>query len=128
MVGAVKGATEAVSIWTMRFVVAGLIVFAAACQGSGSGQAVQAAVLAANIGAAAAVNRSGGGCYTQCAPGTFCDHKTGLCETLPCRGECRADQICDESGLIPRCVYVGTALAVGGGSASDAGTALRTPE
>lgn len=104
-----------------------LLLLVVACQGGGGGQAVNAAMLAANIGVASAVSRSSGGCYTQCAPGTYCDEKTGLCETLPCRGQCREDQMCDSYGLLPRCVTLGEGFVVSPGR-MDAGTALRTPD
>jgi hypothetical protein len=104
-----------------------VLLFVAGCQSVGGGQAVSAAVLAANIGVASAASRASGGCFTQCAPGTSCDAKSGLCETLPCRGECRQDQWCDNSGLIPRCVTLGSGFVVAP-RGMDAGTALITPE
>ena len=112
----------------MRFLgLSVLLLVLVGCQGGGGGQALGAAVMAANIAAASAVSRASGGCYTQCAPGTYCDEKSGLCETLPCRGQCAAEQWCDSSALIPRCVTLGEGLVVSPGR-FDAGTALITPE
>jgi hypothetical protein len=44
-----------------------------------------------------AARRSGGDCYTECNNGTSCNRSTGLCERLPCRGECLAGEKCEES-------------------------------
>ncbi len=58
---------------------------------------------------ASAVSRSSGGCYAACPVGTTCDKATGLCEQLPCRGECDPFQECIETRLSYRCVARGTA-------------------
>ncbi len=45
-----------------------------------------------------------GGCYVPCLEGTVCKEATGLCDALPCRGECKKSERCDETGLVPRCL------------------------
>ena len=54
----------------------------------------------------AAVRRAEGDCFIPCVPGRRCNPETGFCDKVPCRGECTEDQYCDESGVVPRCVYV----------------------
>ncbi|OJH41522.1 hypothetical protein BON30_11775 [Cystobacter ferrugineus] len=58
---------------------------------------------------ASAASRSSGGCYASCPVGTSCDRATGLCEQLPCRGECDPFQECIEERLTYRCVARGSA-------------------
>jgi hypothetical protein len=52
---------------------------------------------------AAALERSAGGCYAVCQKGTACNHETGMCEAIPCRGECRSDEECVDSPFGERC-------------------------
>lgn len=80
-----------------------------------------------NVGIAAtvsAVQRSQGGCYSQCTSGMKCNPESGLCEPIPCGGVCRSSERCDENGLIPRCVAVQPDLRLdwkaGGASPGDA--------
>ena len=78
-----------------------LAVPVASC-GSGSGAN---AVLNTAIGVGAgAVQRARGGCYSACAPGTACNRKTGFCESLPCDGRCRVDEICVPTPTAEQCV------------------------
>ena len=57
------------------------------------------------IAAGASVHRRlEGECYVPCLKGTVCNVQTGLCDTLPCHGECKKSERCDETGLVPRCV------------------------
>jgi hypothetical protein len=56
--------------------------------------------VAAAVGTAA-VSRSVGGCLSQCPPGTTCNAQTGLCDTLPCRGMCRDDEVCESDRCVP---------------------------
>jgi hypothetical protein len=70
------------------------------------------------VGAAAA-RRAAGECYTPCVPGTACNPQTGLCEELPCRGQCKPSERCDTSGLFPRCVDDGSRMTI---QPPDAGT------
>jgi hypothetical protein len=45
----------------------------------------------------AAARRADGDCYTPCSTGTSCNRATGLCERIPCRGECLPGEKCEES-------------------------------
>jgi hypothetical protein len=83
-----------------------LLVFApVGCGSSRATMTATNAVINTAIGVgAAAVNRSNGECFTWCSKGTRCNHETGLCDTLPCRGECKRGEQCIEGGLFPKCV------------------------
>lgn len=76
----------------------------AGCAGAGAGAVINAAVNTAVAVGASAVSRSQGNCYADCPPGTLCNHQTGLCEALPCRGLCAGGETCDRSGAAERCV------------------------
>jgi hypothetical protein len=66
---------------------------------------VASAVVNASIAAsAAAARRANGECYTPCTPGTACNVKTGACDPLPCRGECRPDETCEPTLSGEACV------------------------
>ncbi|MFL5320163.1 MAG: hypothetical protein ACJ790_10950, partial [Myxococcaceae bacterium] len=67
----------------------------------GAADPVSAIVLAGAVGA---VRVQQGDCFTVCPVGTTCNQKTGMCDTLPCHGQCRPEERCDEAGLIPHCV------------------------
>lgn len=58
--------------------------------------------------AAAAVEsiqrRMEGECYVPCLHGTACNPATGMCDALPCRGECKPGEYCDTRGFVDRCV------------------------
>ena len=43
-------------------------------------------------------SRALGGCYAICQQGETCNPRNGYCEPLPCRGECGANERCDQSG------------------------------
>lgn len=60
---------------------------------------------------ASAISRSSGGCYAVCQQGEHCNQKNGLCEALPCRGECPASQGCEETFFGVKCID-GTSLSV----------------
>ena len=49
----------------------------------------------------AAASRMLGGCIASCPPGTTCNPQTGLCDTLPCRGQCAANEICENDRCVP---------------------------
>jgi hypothetical protein len=49
----------------------------------------------------AAASRAVGGCVSQCIPGTTCNERTGMCEVLPCRGQCRSDEVCENDRCVP---------------------------
>ncbi len=92
---------------------------AAACASSPStnplmgSAAANAAINTAVAGAVAAGRRAGGDCYTPCVPGTACNAQTGMCDPLPCRGQCQKWERCDESGLVAHCVPLAPDLAIG---------------
>ncbi len=83
------------------------VVLAAAlgCGHTGSGATMAgAATMTSLAGVAAAVNVKNGGCVATCTNGTACNQKTGLCEVLPCRGRCGADEHCEDNFTGGRCV------------------------
>src|SRR5438309_2171138 len=65
------------------------------------GAAVLTTAIAASVGAARVAS---GTCFTVCPVGTKCNAKTALCEEIPCRDRCAFDEVCDESGVLPKCV------------------------
>ena len=83
--------------------------------GAGAG----AVGVAVGVGASAA-RRAAGECYTPCVPGTECNRQTGLCDPLPCRGQCKPHERCDTSGVFPRCVDDGARMYITPGG-PDAG-------
>jgi hypothetical protein len=76
----------------------------AAAGGAGAMTAVNAALNTGLALGAAGVSRATGGCYASCPDGTTCDTATGLCDPLPCRGRCAANEVCDQTGPLERCV------------------------
>ncbi|MCP3140146.1 hypothetical protein [Pyxidicoccus xibeiensis] len=83
-------------------VAAWVLAVAGGCRGSEG--AVASALINTGIAmGSAAVERAGGGCYAACPSGTTCDSATGYCLALPCRGQCRSDERCVESGVSERC-------------------------
>lgn len=54
----------------------------------------------AAVGASVA-SRALGGCVAYCPAGTVCNEKTGLCDTLPCRGQCKQDETCENERCVP---------------------------
>jgi len=78
-----------------------------ACKtGSSNTGAGAASVTALAIGAAA-VGRASGGCIAMCTNGTTCNPTKGLCEPLPCRGECAANEHCEQTFSGNKCVSGG---------------------
>lgn len=63
-----------------------------------------AAVNTAIAATVSGVRRANGECYTPCTPGTRCNEQTGLCDPLPCRGECRPEETCEQTYLGETCV------------------------
>jgi len=81
-----------------------LALTATACHtGSGNTAVGAAAITGLALGSSVA-NRSAGGCYAMCTNGTTCNNKTGLCERMPCRGECGHGERCEESFTGFKCV------------------------
>lgn len=97
-------------------------LFAALGCASAGGAVASAAVNTAIAATASGVRRANGECYTPCTPGTKCNEQTGLCEPLPCRGECRPDETCEPTYLGERCVP-SSALEIRGTPSSTAKTA-----
>lgn len=88
-----------------------LLLLAACSTGSANTIAGATTMTALAVGAAAA-ERSAGGCIAICTNGTVCNPKSGLCEQLPCRGRCGADEHCEETFAESRCVRGGPAGVV----------------
>jgi hypothetical protein len=84
------------------------------------GTGATAVGVALGVGASAA-RRAAGECYTPCVPGTACNPQTGLCDPLPCRGQCKSHERCDTSGMFPRCMDDGSRMSITPGG-PDAGT------
>ncbi|MBL8921247.1 MAG: hypothetical protein JNJ54_20455 [Myxococcaceae bacterium] len=81
------------------------VLWLAAGLGIGCSAAGANAVLNTAVGAAVAgARRSNGECYVPCTPGNVCNPQSGLCEPLPCRGECRFGEVCEQQPTGDRCV------------------------
>jgi hypothetical protein len=87
-----------------------LLVLDLGCTAAGADAVIGTAIAAT----AAGVRRSNGECYTPCTPGNVCNPQTGMCHPIPCRGECRSGEQCEQNALGDRCVptAVSTALEV----------------
>lgn len=79
------------------------LIAAPGCR-SAPGALTAAAVWTTAAALSSAGSRALGGCYSACVQGTFCNPRTGLCERLPCGGQCRADERCEQRGRTERCV------------------------
>jgi hypothetical protein len=86
----------------LRLLPAALLL--AACHTGSANTMVGAASMTSLAVGAAAVNRAAGGCIALCTNGTACNEKTGLCEVLPCRGQCGADEHCEDNFTGGKCV------------------------
>lgn len=96
------------------------VVLLGACHtGSSNTFAGATTVSAAAIGVAA-VERAAGGCIAICTAGTTCNPAKGLCEPLPCRGECGPNEHCEQTFSGSRCV-------VGGPTSVEALVKTKTP-
>jgi hypothetical protein len=82
---------------------AGLLALGGCTTGSSNTLAGAATMTALAAGSAVA-NRASGGCIAVCTNGTICNPKSGLCQRLPCRGECGADERCEENFTGWKCV------------------------
>jgi hypothetical protein len=78
-----------------------------------------AATSAAAVGAAFA-ERAAGGCIAICTAGTACNRNNGLCEPMPCRGECGSNEHCEQTFSGEKCV-------AGGPTSVEALVKPRTP-
>lgn len=67
---------------------------------TGAGVATATAVaLAASAG-----SRLTGGCYAICQQGEVCNERTGLCDALPCHGNCGPGGKCEETFFGEKCI------------------------
>jgi hypothetical protein len=72
---------------------------------TGSSNTVSGAVIMSSLAlGASAANRASGGCYAVCQQGERCNEKTGMCEALPCRGQCMAGETCEEGFFGVKCL------------------------
>lgn len=76
------------------------LAVAAGCSAAGANAVVNTAIGAAAAGA----RRANGECYTPCTPGNVCNPASGMCEPLPCRGECQLGESCEQTPTGDRCV------------------------
>lgn len=90
----------------MRYALA-LVLLAAGCHSTTSSM-VGASAITAEAAAAAAFNRSQGGCIAMCTNGTVCNPRSGLCERPPCDNACGPGERCDVSFKGNQCVAAGT--------------------
>lgn len=83
-----------------------VLVFASSflsCAAAGAA-ATSAVINTAVAAGVSGVRRAQGDCFTICNSGTTCNRETGMCDTLPCRGECRFDEKCELTPTGDRCV------------------------
>lgn len=66
---------------------------------SAAGAAVMTGVAVASSG----ISRAMGGCYATCSASTVCNQQTGLCDPLPCNGQCDKTERCDP--ISNQCVH-----------------------
>jgi hypothetical protein len=76
----------------------GTVMGAGVSTGAGVATATGAAL------AASAASRMLGGCYAICQQGEVCNPRTGLCDTLPCHGNCATGEKCEDTFLGEKCV------------------------
>ena len=74
------------------------------CATGSSNTMVGAAVMTGLAAGSSVANRAAGGCIAICTNGTVCNGKTGLCDRMPCRGECGSGERCAESFTGYKCV------------------------
>lgn len=79
----------------------------AGCKTASSNTGVGAATTTAVAMGAAAVSRAAGGCIAICTAGTTCNPAKGLCEPVPCRGECGPNEHCEQTFSENKCVSGG---------------------
>ena len=86
----------------MRLLVLGLLGLTG-CAAAG-GAVANAAINTAIAGTVSGVRRANGDCFTICNPGTQCNKSTGYCDPIPCRGQCRYDEKCQDDAFGGKCV------------------------
>jgi hypothetical protein len=89
----------------MRALTTLLCVLAASSCHTGSSNTVAGAVIMTSLAlGSSAANRAAGGCWAVCQQSERCNENTGLCEALPCRGQCLAGEICEEGFFGVKCL------------------------
>ncbi len=83
------------------------VALVAACKTGSPNTIAGAATTSALAIGAAAVERAAGGCIAICTAGTTCNPAKGLCEPLPCRGECAQNEHCEQTFSGNKCVSGG---------------------
>ncbi|WP_224365174.1 hypothetical protein [Hyalangium versicolor] len=91
----------------MQWMAMAVLALPAGCRSDGSGGAADAVLSTTLAIAASGISRSKGDCYAACPTGTTCDHNTGYCVSLPCRGQCKAHEQCVEDGIHSKCIALG---------------------
>jgi hypothetical protein len=81
-----------------------LLLLLAACRTGNVSQMTGAATMTSLAIGAAAASRAAGGCIAICTGETFCNPKSGLCESLPCQGKCGSGEHCAQTMTDIRCV------------------------
>src|SRR5438105_2526502 len=75
--------------------------------GGATSSAVGAAVMTPLAIGSAAASRAAGNCIAICTAGTACNPATGLCQPLPCRGQCGPEEHCEQTFSEDKCVSGG---------------------
>ena len=81
-----------------------LLLLLAACRTGNVSQLTGAAAISSLAIGAAAASRAAGGCIAICTGETFCNPRSGLCESLPCQGKCGSGERCAQTMTDIRCV------------------------
>src|SRR5207244_12526137 len=97
---------EGGSAMSLRRALLAMVLFAG-CKTGSSNTGVGAATTSAVAIGAAAVSRAAGGCIAICTAGTTCNPAKGLCEPLPCRGQCGPNEHCEQTFSENKCVSGG---------------------
>jgi hypothetical protein len=83
--------------------IAASLVLALGCGTSGATLFGATLNTAIGVGAAAG-SRAQGGCYATCTAGSTCNPASGMCERVPCGGECPPGESCEDSPTGQRCI------------------------
>ena len=109
-----------------------LLLVAAIAAGCGAGTSISTAVGASTVTgaalAASAANRASGGCWAVCTNGTTCNPRTGLCDDVPCRGLCGAEEHCETTYSESKCVPGAPSDVIAASKARQAKLPVKTPE
>lgn len=93
---------------TMKTALVLPLAFAIGCSAAGANAVVSTAI---GVGVAGA-RRANGECYTACTPGNTCNPQSGMCEPIPCRGECQLNESCEQTPTGDKCVPAAAAAAL----------------